>query len=66
MPPAIVQRIHDAVHRVVTEDAALRAALTREGGSITLSASPAAYAADWPQEVARLKRLVEFSGARVE
>ncbi|WP_137180096.1 tripartite tricarboxylate transporter substrate binding protein [Roseomonas sp. AR75] len=66
IPPAITQRIHDAVRRIVTEDAALREALTREGGSITLSDSPAAYAAEWPREVARLQRLIAFSGARVE
>jgi tripartite-type tricarboxylate transporter receptor subunit TctC len=52
--------------RIVTEDAALRTALTREGGSITLSPTPAAYAAEWPEDVARLRRLVELSGARVE
>ena len=66
MPPAIVDRIHAAVNRVVTEDTALREALTREGGDITLSPTPAAYAASWADEFARLKRLVEISGARVE
>ena len=62
----MANRLHAAVARVVTEDAALRDALTREGGDITLSESPAAYAAAWPQEVARTRRLVEMSGARVE
>jgi tripartite-type tricarboxylate transporter receptor subunit TctC len=66
IPPAVAQRIHDATRRIVTADAALREALTREGGSITLSDSPAAYAAAWPEEVARLRHLVAFSGARVE
>ncbi len=66
MPPSLVAQIHRAVTRVVSEDTALREALTREGGDITLSASPAAYAAEWPQELARLRRLVEVSGARVE
>jgi tripartite-type tricarboxylate transporter receptor subunit TctC len=66
VPPAIAARINAAVNRVVTEDAALRDALTREGGDIKLSPTPAAYAEAWPNEVARLRRLVEISGARVE
>lgn len=66
MPPALVARIHAAVNRAVTEDAALREQLTREGGDITLAPSPAAYAAEWGEEIARLRRLVELSGARVE
>ncbi len=66
MPPALVARIHAAVNRVVTEDTALRDSLTREGGDITLAPTPAAYAATWVDEVNRLKRLVEISGARVE
>jgi tripartite-type tricarboxylate transporter receptor subunit TctC len=66
IPPALVNRIHAAVNRVVTEDTALREALTREGGDITLSPTPAAYAAAWADEFARLKHLVEISGARVE
>jgi tripartite-type tricarboxylate transporter receptor subunit TctC len=66
MSPALVARLHAAVNRVVTEDTALRDSLTREGGDIVLSATPAAYAASWVDEVNRLKRLVEVSGARVE
>ncbi|WP_237217456.1 tripartite tricarboxylate transporter substrate binding protein [Falsiroseomonas oryziterrae] len=66
MNPALVARIHAAVNRVVTEDAALRDTLTREGGDITLAPTPAAYAAEWGNEVARLRRLVEISGARLE
>ncbi len=66
MPSSVVAQLHAAVSRLVNTDAALREALTREGGDITLSESPAAYAAEWPQEVARLRRLVEVSGARVE
>lgn len=66
MPPAIVRRLHAAVNAVVTEDAALRETLTREGGDITLAPTPDAYAAAWPQEFARLRRLVEISGVRVE
>ena len=66
IPPAIVARIHGAVARLVTGDAALREQLTKEGGEITLSPSPAAYAAAWADEFARLRRLVELSGARVE
>jgi tripartite-type tricarboxylate transporter receptor subunit TctC len=66
MPAAIVARLHAAVNRLVAEDTALRGALTREGGDIILAPTPAAYAAAWPEEVARLRRLVEISGARVE
>lgn len=66
MPAAVVNRIHAAVNRLVTEDAALREQLTREGGDITLAPTPAAYAAGWGEEIARLRRLVEISGARVE
>jgi tripartite-type tricarboxylate transporter receptor subunit TctC len=66
MAPALVSRLHAAVNRAVGEDAALREQLTREGGDIVLSPTPAAFAAAWPQEVLRLRRLVEISGARVE
>jgi len=66
MSPALVERIHAAVNRVVNEDSALRETLTREGGDISLSPTPAAYAASWADEVNRQKRLVEISGARVE
>jgi tripartite-type tricarboxylate transporter receptor subunit TctC len=66
MPPALVARLHAAVNRVVTEDTALRDTLTREGGDITLAPTPAAYATAWVDEVNRLRRLVEISGARVE
>ena len=66
MSPALVARLHAAVNRVVTDDAALREGLTREGGDIVLSPTPAAYAAAWTEEIARLRRLVEVSGARVE
>jgi tripartite-type tricarboxylate transporter receptor subunit TctC len=66
MPSSLVAQLHQAVSRLVNGDAALREALTKEGGDITLSESPAAYAAEWPEEVARLRRLVAVSGARVE
>lgn len=66
MPPAIIHRLHAVVSSVVTEDAGLRETLTREGGDITLAPTPDAYAAAWPQEFARLRRLVEISGVRVE
>jgi len=66
MPPAVVNRLHAAVNRLVTDDAALRDSLTREGGDIVLSPTPSAYAAAWGEEIARLRRLVEISGARVE
>jgi tripartite-type tricarboxylate transporter receptor subunit TctC len=66
MPPATVARIHAVVTRVVTEDAALREQLLKDGGDITLSPSPAAYAAAWAEEFARQRRLVEVSGARAE
>jgi tripartite-type tricarboxylate transporter receptor subunit TctC len=66
MPPAIVARIHAAVNKAVNDDAALRAQFIREGGDIVLAPTPAAYAASWGPEVARLRRLVEISGARAE
>jgi tripartite-type tricarboxylate transporter receptor subunit TctC len=66
MPPALVARIHAAVNRLIGSDAGLRESLTKEGGDITLSPTPAAYAAAWPEELARLRRLVQVSGARVE
>ncbi|MBR0646755.1 Bug family tripartite tricarboxylate transporter substrate binding protein [Plastoroseomonas hellenica] len=66
MPSAVVQRLHAAVNSVLTEDAGLRETLTREGGDITLAPTPGAYAAAWAPEFARLRRLVEISGVRVE
>jgi len=66
IPAPIVTRLHAVIGRLVAEDAALRAALTREGGEITIAESPAAYAASWAEEFARLQRLVELSGARAE
>ncbi len=66
MPRPLVARLHAAVNKLVTEDQALREALTREGGDITISPTPEAYAAEWPKELARMRRLVEISGARVE
>ncbi|HEY4252516.1 MAG TPA: tripartite tricarboxylate transporter substrate binding protein, partial [Roseomonas sp.] len=66
IPPALIARLHAAVNRVVTEDATMRETLTREGGDITLAPTPEAYAAAWADEFARLKRLVEISGAQVE
>src|SRR4051794_19162072 len=66
IPASIAARLHAAVRHLVTEDVALREALTREGGDITLSASPGAYAAAWAEQFTRLQRLVEISGARAE
>ncbi len=66
VPASIAARLHSAIGRLVTGDAAVREALTREGGEITLAASPAAYAASWAEEFARLRRRVELSGARAE
>lgn len=66
IPPAVVARLHAAIGRVVMGDAALRDALTREGGEITLATSPAAYAAGWGEELARLRRLVALAGIRPE
>ncbi len=66
LPAPVAQRIHAAIGRVVTEDTALRDLLTRDGGDITLAASPAAYAAAWADEFVRLQRLVALSGARAE
>ena len=66
MPEAATRHLHAAFHEAVANDAALRAGLVAEGGEITLSASPAAYAAEWPVELQRLRDLVALSGARVE
>jgi len=66
IPGPVVTRLHAAIGRLVTEDAPLREALTREGGQITLAASPGAYAAAWAGQLAQLQRLVELSGARPE
>ncbi len=66
VPAAMAARLHAVVGRVVTEDAALRAALTRDGGAIGLAASPAAYAAGWADQFARLQQLVALSGVRAE
>ncbi len=66
MPAEVVARLHAAVGTVVTQDQALRAALTREGGEITLSATPAAYAAGWSGQYQRLRELVALSGVSAE
>ena len=66
LPAAVTRHLHAAFHEAVANDAALRAGLVAEGGEITLSASPAAYAAEWPVELQRLRDLVALSGARVE
>lgn len=66
MAPALVARIHAGVVKVIGEDRTLRETLLRDGGDITLDPSPTAYAAAWQGQVARLRRLVQVSGARVE
>jgi hypothetical protein len=66
IPAPIAARLHAAVGRLVTEDAPLREALTREGGQITLAASPDAYAAAWTEQFVQLQRLVALSGVRAE
>ena len=66
MPEATTRHLHAAFHEAVANDAALRAGLVAEGGEITLSATPAAYAAEWPVELQRLRDLVALSGARAE
>lgn len=66
LPEPIARRLHAAFHEAVTGDAELRASLAAEGGDITLSESPAAYAMAWEGELRRLQELVRLSGARVE
>jgi tripartite-type tricarboxylate transporter receptor subunit TctC len=66
LPDAIVARLHAGFRDAMTGDAALRAAITGEGGEIVVSDSPAAYAAAWEGELRRLQELVRVSGARVE
>ncbi|MGK7866156.1 Bug family tripartite tricarboxylate transporter substrate binding protein [Falsiroseomonas sp. E2-1-a20] len=66
MPAVAVTRIHAAVKQAVEGDATLRDALTRDGGELVLSETPASYAALWPEEHRRLTRLVALSDVRVE
>lgn len=65
VPAAIAARLH-AAFRTAARDAALAASIAAEGGDITLSDSPAAYAAAWEGELRRLQELVRVSGARAE
>jgi tripartite-type tricarboxylate transporter receptor subunit TctC len=66
LPAAVALRLHAAFRDAVTGDAALRAGIVAEGGDVTLSDSPAAYAAAWAGELRRLQELVRVSGARAE
>ncbi|MDP3418539.1 tripartite tricarboxylate transporter substrate binding protein [Falsiroseomonas sp.] len=66
IPAEAISRLHAVVHRVVSNDAALQDMLTRDGGEVSLSDNPGQYAAQWPEEHARLTRLIELSGAKVE
>jgi tripartite-type tricarboxylate transporter receptor subunit TctC len=66
LPEAASRHLYTAFHAAVSGDAALRAGLVAEGGAIILSASPAAYAAAWSEELQRLRDLVALSGARAE
>jgi tripartite-type tricarboxylate transporter receptor subunit TctC len=66
MPAVAVTRLHAAVKQAVEGDAALREALTRDGGELVLSETATAYAALWPEEHRRLTQLVALSDVRVE
>lgn len=66
VPAVAATRIHAAVKQAVEGDAALRDALTRDGGELVLSENPAAYVAIWPEEHRRLTRLVALSDVSVE
>lgn len=65
MPAKAVTRLH-AAFRTAASDPALAAAIAAEGGDITISDSPATYAAAWPEDLRRLQDLVRLSGARAE
>lgn len=65
MPAEAVTRLH-AAFRTAASDPALAAAIAAEGGDITISDSPATYAAAWPEDLRRLQDLVRLSGARAE
>lgn len=65
LPAQAVAKLH-AAFAVAMRDPALVASIAGEGGDVTLSDSPAAYAAAWPEELRRLQELVGLSGARAE
>lgn len=65
LPAPVVAKLY-AAFAVAMRDPALVAAIGAEGGDVTLSDSPAAYAAAWPEELRRLQDLVRLSGARAE
>lgn len=62
----VVHRISAAFSEVMTRDEDLRRRIAEEGGSIVLSSSPAAYRAEWGEEIKRLKDLIALSGVRAE
>lgn len=66
MPGPVVDRIAAAFSEAMTRDEELRKRIAGEGGSIVLSRSPAAYRADWGEELSRLKDLIQLSGVRAE
>jgi hypothetical protein len=66
MPGPVVDRIAAAFSEVMTRDEELRKRIAGEGGSIVLSRSPAAYRADWGEDLSRLKDLIQLSGVRAE
>ena len=65
LPAQAVAKLN-AAFAAAMRDHALVASIAAEGGDVTLSESPAAYAAAWPEELRRLQELVRLSGARAE
>lgn len=63
---AVVNRISAAFSEIMTRDQELRGRIAGEGGSIVLSSSPAAYRAEWGEELKRLKDLIALSGVKAE
>ncbi|MFM8546809.1 MAG: Bug family tripartite tricarboxylate transporter substrate binding protein [Betaproteobacteria bacterium] len=66
LPSVIVDKLAAAFAEVMSKDEDLRRRIAEEGGSVVLSASPAAYRDEWAVELRRLKELVALSGVRAE
>lgn len=66
LPAAAVDRVAAAFAQVMNKDEELRKRIAGEGGSIIVSSSPAAYRAEWPEELKRLKDLIALSGVRAD
>jgi len=66
MSASVVDRISAAFSEVMARDEDLRKRIAGEGGSVVLSKSPAAYRAQWGEELTRLQDLIKLSGVKAE